>query len=102
LGKIAFSNSKTPKPLLNIKRTEGDSKSNVVKKVRGTQDATADRRETLSNIEKVYAALMAAEDMLRHEPREPGPAHETWANDFAVYGENLWKALKADVPLNMK
>jgi DNA topoisomerase 2-associated protein PAT1 len=100
LGKIAFSNSKTPKPLLNIKKAEGDSKP--VRKIRGTQDAAADRRETLSNIEKVYAALMAAEDMLRHEPREPGPAQEEWANSFAVYGENLWKALKADVPLNMK
>jgi len=63
LGKIAFSNSKTPRPLLNIKRVESDAKPRKTVTV-------ADRKATLRSIEKVYSTLMQTED---HERRLPPP-----------------------------
>ena len=66
LGKIAFSNSKTPRPLLNIKRVESDAKPRKPVSV-------ADRKATLRSIEKVYSTLMQTED---HERRLPPPPNE--------------------------
>jgi DNA topoisomerase 2-associated protein PAT1 len=101
LGKISFSNAKTPKPLLNIKRTEGDSKpSTTSKRSHRNRDATADRRDTLKNIENVYSILMETEDLMRGEPREQGPAFDEWAAQYGGAREKLWKAIKADVPLS--
>jgi DNA topoisomerase 2-associated protein PAT1 len=103
LGKISFSNAKTPKPLLNIKRPEGDLRpSPISKRSSRNHDATAERRETLKNIENVYAILMETEDIMRQEPREAGPAYDEWAVRYGDFRERLWKGIKADVPLSEK
>ncbi|KAL1902477.1 DNA topoisomerase 2-associated protein pat1 [Sporothrix stenoceras] len=101
LGKISFSNAKTPKPLLNIKRsseaaaaaaggaatgTEGsasgsgsDRPASAHHKVSQSTSAAAagghkrvlDRKTVLNSIEKVYATLMEIEDHIRLIPPPP-------------------------------
>jgi len=103
LGKISFSNAKTPKPLLNIKRPEGDFRPNMAaKRPSRHHDAAAERRETLKNIENVYNILMEAEDLQRQEPTKSGPAFDDWAARYGASREKLWKGIKADVPLSDK
>lgn len=103
LGKIAFSNSKTPRPLLNIKRVESDAKPRKVVSV-------ADRKATLRSIEKVYSTLMQTED---HERRLPPPpnedsppdvieGHMRWRSEMAELNQQLWAALKVMEPIQPK
>jgi DNA topoisomerase 2-associated protein PAT1 len=103
LGKIAFSNSKTPRPLLNIKRVENDAKPRKTVTV-------ADRKATLRSIEKVYSTLMQTED---HERRLPPPpneesppdvieGHMRWRSEMAELNQQLWAALKVMEPINPK
>jgi DNA topoisomerase 2-associated protein PAT1 len=102
LGKIAFSNSKTPRPLLNIKRSEvGD------KHVKHLKASGADRKEALRNIENVYATLMQMED---HERTMPPPinessnpdaiqAHMEWRSKIDALHQKLWRNTKIMEPL---
>ena len=108
LGKISFSNAKTPKPLLNIKRPEGESRQNVsARRVRGSHDAAAERRATLRDIENVYNALMNMEDYERKMPLPPNPdssedeirAHMAWDKELKGFNQALWKALKVHEPI---
>jgi DNA topoisomerase 2-associated protein PAT1 len=103
LGKIAFSNSKTPRPLLNIKRVENDAKPRKTVTV-------ADRKATLRSIEKVYSTLMQTED---HERRLPPPpneesppevieGHMRWRSEMAELNQQLWAALKVMEPSQPK
>lgn len=103
LGKIAFSNSKTPRPLLNIKRVDNDSKPRKPVSI-------ADRKETLRSIEKVYSTLMQTED---HERRLPPPpnedsppeiieGHMRWRSEMAELNQQLWAALKVMEPIQPK
>jgi DNA topoisomerase 2-associated protein PAT1 len=103
LGKIAFSNSKTPRPLLNIKRVESDAKPRKTVVV-------ADRKATLRSIEKVYSTLMQTED---HERRLPPPpnedsppdvieGHMRWRSEMAELNQQLWAALKVMEPIQPK
>jgi DNA topoisomerase 2-associated protein PAT1 len=97
LGKISFSNSKTPKPLVNIKRpaVDAENKPNTgARRVPGPQGAAAERRATLRSIEKVYSCLMALED----HSRSVG-SHE-WRMELERLNEELWKALRANEPWN--
>ncbi|KJR84334.1 DNA topoisomerase 2-associated protein PAT1 [Sporothrix schenckii 1099-18] len=99
LGKISFSNAKTPKPLLNIKRSseaaaagggsgssgaEGggggsgsvgaDRPASAHHKVSQSTSGHArvlDRKTVLNSIEKVYATLMEIEDHARSIPPPP-------------------------------
>ena len=108
LGKISFSNAKTPKPLLNIKRHDS---SNVT----GQQSSkrvqialsTTDRKAILKNIEAVYSTLMKMED---HDRRLPPPPTEDsdpaavqqvmdWQQVFQDLNQNLWTALKVTEPI---
>lgn len=102
LGKIAFSNSKTPRPLLNIKRSELNDKH---LKHRST---IADRKEALRNIENVYAILMQMED---HERAMPPPinegsnpeaiqAHMEWRSKIEALHRQLWLNTKIMEPIN--
>lgn len=109
LGKISFSNAKTPKPLLNIKRPE----SRDVRSQSGTRTATrgddtiASRRQTLRNIESLYTSLMAIED---HERRMPLPPNEEssadiiedhieWRQKMQDLNQSLWNDLKVMEPI---
>lgn len=116
LGKITFSNSKTPKPMLNIKRSEnGDSlkrpqntdRQPSGKKVSAVTLSTSDRKAILKNIEKVYSTLMNMEDHERRLPPLPpgngdpamSPQHVEWHFDMRNLNSKLWHDLKVLEPI---
>lgn len=101
LGKIAFSNSKTPRPLLNIKRPETGDKPKP-------KTSIADRKDALRNIEAIYLTLMQMED---HERALPPPinensdpeaiqAHMEWRSKIEMLHKKLWQATKIMEPIN--
>ncbi|KAL5118104.1 DNA topoisomerase 2-associated protein pat1 [Pleosporales sp. CAS-2024a] len=103
LGKIAFSNSKTPRPLLNIKRSEAAEKQQKQHK-----STIADRKEALRNIENVYITLMQMEDHERAMPPPINPdsnpdaiqAHMEWRSKIDILHQQLWQNTKIMDPLN--
>ncbi|KAF2753009.1 hypothetical protein EJ05DRAFT_490424 [Pseudovirgaria hyperparasitica] len=111
LGKISFSNSKTPKPLLNIKRPDT---SDMRQQLTGRQASRpenspiADRRQVLRNIEGVYATLMRLEDHERHSPphlndsSDPSTIqeHKDWQQRLQSLNQSLWHQLKVMEPIN--
>lgn len=106
LGKIAFSNAKTPRPLLNIKqRPENEAKLRAAKSV-----TVADRKATLRDIEEVYTVLMRMEDHERKLPPPPNEesppevieAHMQWRSDMAELNQRLWSALKVMEPIQAR
>lgn len=103
LGKIAFSNSKTPRPLLNLKRPEtGD------KHPKAPKSSIADRKEALRNIENVYFTLMQMEDHERampppineNAPPEAIEAHMEWRTKIEALHKQLWQNTKIMEPIN--
>lgn len=103
LGKIAFSNSKTPRPLLNIKRTDSEARMRQAPK-------PADRKTALRHIEHLYSTLMKLED---HERRMPDPpteesspdvieGHMKWRSAMQELNQQLWEALKVMEPIHPK
>ncbi|KAJ4368262.1 DNA topoisomerase 2-associated protein pat1 [Neocucurbitaria cava] len=103
LGKIAFSNSKTPRPLLNLKRPETNDKL-----PKHHKSSIADRKEALRNIEAVYFTLMQMED---HERTLPPPIHESsppeaiqahmeWRSKIEALHKQLWLNTKIMEPIN--
>jgi DNA topoisomerase 2-associated protein PAT1 len=104
LGKIAFSNSKTPRPLLNIKRpTSADIRKQLPIK-------PADRKTALRDIENLYSTLMRLEDHERKMPPPPNEesspdiieGHMRWRSQMQEYNSQLWDALRIMVELNPK
>ncbi|KAF2265711.1 topoisomerase II-associated protein PAT1 [Lojkania enalia] len=104
LGKIAFSNAKTPRPLLSIKRPEtGDKHPSKTHK-----SSVADRKEVLRNIENVYMTLMHMEDHARLLPppiNEESPAeaiqeHLEWRTKIEALHKKLWEDIKIMEPIN--
>ena len=106
LGKISFSNAKTPKPLLNIKRTENESPrpSHAKKATTGL-----DRRSILKNVEKVYDTLMRIEDHVRMIPppltetadNELQQRHVEWKAALDAYIAKLWDELQVHHPVDV-
>lgn len=103
LGKIAFSNSKTPRPLLNIKRSEvGD------RLLKQPKSSVADRKEALRNIENVYMTLMQMDDHERAMPPPPNEgsnpeaiqAHMEWRSRIEALHKQLWRNTKIMEPIN--
>ena len=106
LGKISFSNAKTPKPLLNLKRTDShDHRPASARK--GHQDVGAtDRKSILRNVEAVYSTLMRMEDHERHTPApsaeddvESEQAQVKWREKMQVLNATLWRNLKVLEPI---
>ncbi|KAL1798773.1 hypothetical protein ACET3X_002810 [Alternaria dauci] len=103
LGKIAFSNSKTPRPLLNLKRPETNDKL-----PKNHKSSIADRKEALRNIEAVYKTLMQMEDHERAMPppiQEGSPpeaiqAHMEWRSKIEALHQQLWLNTKIMEPIN--
>ena len=104
LGKIAFSNSKTPRPLLSIKRSEAADKP----KANPQKSSISDRKPTLRNVETVYITLMQMED---HERKIPPPIHEgsdpeaiqnhmEWRSAMEALHDKLWRGIKILEPIN--
>ncbi|OCL12033.1 hypothetical protein AOQ84DRAFT_312895 [Glonium stellatum] len=112
LGKISFSNAKTPKPMLNIKRPESREGHHGTgrrpSRVHPHDPSILDRKSTLRNIERVYSTLMQMEDHERHVPppvtEESDPAtiqkHMEWQQKFQTLHHNLWQDLKIMEPIN--
>ncbi|UNI13268.1 DNA topoisomerase 2-associated protein pat1 [Purpureocillium takamizusanense] len=106
LGKISFSNAKTPKPLLNIKRTESESTRPSNGKKSPPQSGL-DRKSILRNVEKVYETLMKIEDHVRLLPPpltgQPDPVleekHKEWSAILDAYNAKLWNELKVHEPI---
>ncbi|KAL6719254.1 DNA topoisomerase 2-associated protein pat1 [Lecanora helva] len=109
LGKISFSNSKTPKPLLNIKRHDSSDVANRSSSRKAPQAAlsTSDHKTILRNIEDVYQTLMKMED---HDRRSPSilndeanpasdPAIEDWQQTFQNLNQRLWMDLRVTEPI---
>lgn len=104
LGKIAFSNSKTPRPLLNIKRPDAAD-------IRKHQPLKpADRKTALRDIETLYSTLMRLEDHEREMPPPPNEesapdvieGHMRWRSAMQELNEQLWAALRIMVEINPK
>ncbi|RDL39955.1 uncharacterized protein BP5553_04295 [Venustampulla echinocandica] len=114
LGKISFSNAKTPKPLLNIKRTEtGADASRPGSAPRDRKShqigvSGSDRKTVLADIENVYNTLMQLEDHERHMPPpladddinpELNGLHQDWNAKQQELNHRLWRQLKVHEPI---
>lgn len=106
LGKISFSNAKTPKPLLNIKRPDSTDLRPLSSR-KGQAEVTAgDRKSTLRNLEVVFQDLMQMED---HERQKPPPSSEGdpeaghnrsgWRQQVQALNARLWEDLKVMEPI---
>ena len=109
LGKISFSNAKTPKPLLSIKRNDSSDiahRSGNKKPLQAALSVT-DRKTILRNIEAVYSTLMNMEDHDRRLPptltedADPATIQETedWQQIFHDLNQRLWMDLKVTEPI---
>ncbi|KAF4592608.1 topoisomerase II-associated protein PAT1 [Ophiocordyceps camponoti-floridani] len=111
LGKISFSNAKTPKPLLSIKR---NAESEIQRPNNGRKTPTPqnglDRRRILQNAEKVYQTLMDMENHVRCMPPPPPGGqpdleleekHKEWAAALDAYNAKLWDELKVHEPIGL-
>jgi DNA topoisomerase 2-associated protein PAT1 len=110
LGKISFSNAKTPKPLLNIKRTaENEPHHHRAGSGKKSPASGLDRRTVLRNAEKVYATLMKIEDHVRLMPppvtnqadQELQEKHREWAAGLETLNARLWEELKVHEPIGV-
>lgn len=116
LGKISFSNAKTPKPLLNFKRSESSqdvnrpqsaNRSMSERKVPQTSTTASDRKTVLRQIEQVYMTLMEMEDHERHMPVQPtgvdDPSvlqqHMEWTRTMQELNKKLWAELRVMEPI---
>lgn len=106
LGKISFSNAKTPKPLLNIKRPESSEGVKAAKKAAHADLSPSDRKSILNNIENVYGTLMKMEDMERNMPPPPSQddpeaiqRHMEWREKMQALNQKLWRELKVMEPI---
>ncbi|KAK1659007.1 topoisomerase II-associated protein PAT1 [Colletotrichum godetiae] len=108
LGKISFSNAKTPKPLLNIKRTDSSGDANRPGNgKRHGESNNLDRKAILRNIEKVYNTIMKMEDHARFIPPPPTNGndeefhakHQEWLETAQGYNAQLWNDLKVHEPI---
>ncbi|KAI1003830.1 hypothetical protein K3495_g4380 [Podosphaera aphanis] len=113
LGKISFSNSKAPKPLLIIKHPENGSDSKAAISARDRKASQpgvsgCDRKTVLTDIENVYNTLMRMED---HDRQMPPPLKENTSNSELVdlhlgwqktaqkLNQQLWYQLKVHEPI---
>ncbi|KAL7942632.1 topoisomerase II-associated protein PAT1 [Trichoderma barbatum] len=110
LGKISFSNAKTPKPLLNIKRaTENEPHHSRAASGKKSPAHGLDRRTILRNAERVYVTLMKLEDHVRLMPppvtnqadQELQEKHREWATTLEGLISRLWDELKVHEPIGV-
>ncbi|KAK1972374.1 topoisomerase II-associated protein PAT1 [Colletotrichum sublineola] len=108
LGKISFSNAKTPKPLLNIKRTDSSGDANRPGNGKRHGDSNGlDRKAILRNIERVYNTIMKMEDHARYIPPPPTNGddeefhvkHQAWLETAQALNAQLWNDLKVHEPI---
>ena len=106
LGKISFSNVKTPRPMLNIKKPDSH-----VHEARATQRSTfssADRKSLLRVIETVYDVLLELEmherDRTKLPPllsdQPPSDAHIEWDSKRDALATKLYAEMKVLEPID--
>ncbi|UKZ79933.1 hypothetical protein TrVFT333_007696 [Trichoderma virens FT-333] len=110
LGKISFSNAKTPKPLLNIKRA-AENEPHHARAGSGKKSPASglDRKTILRNAERVYVTLMKIEDHVRLMPppvtnqadQELQEKHREWAVTLEALNARLWEELKVHEPIGV-
>ncbi|KAI5307163.1 hypothetical protein KEM56_003745, partial [Ascosphaera pollenicola] len=109
LGKISFSNSRTPKTMLNIKR-DTQQGADAAKSPRPKAAlSVSDRKSILRNIETVYNILMQMEDLQRNMPSPPASeeesvnfdaeAHMSARTKMSGLNRRLWDALQVLEPI---
>ncbi|EEP75864.1 conserved hypothetical protein [Uncinocarpus reesii 1704] len=108
LGKISFSNAKTPRTLLNIKRpdsADGHKPTNV-RKAAHTGLSPSDRKSILHNIESTYDTLMKMDDHERRMPPTPDAEdaeavekHLEWRQKREALNQKLWTDMKVHEPI---
>jgi len=109
LGKISFSNAKTPKPLLNIKRNESETSRPTSTGKKADAAASLGTRAVLRNVEKVYNTLMKIEDHVRMIPppqtdaggEELQQKHEEWKATLDALNAKLWDELQVHHPVDV-
>ncbi|UKZ54151.1 hypothetical protein TrVGV298_007957 [Trichoderma virens] len=110
LGKISFSNAKTPKPLLNIKRAaENEPHHTRAGSGKKSPASGLDRKTILRNAERVYVTLMKIEDHVRLMPppvtnqadQEVQEKHREWAVTLEALNARLWEELKVHEPIGV-
>ena len=104
LGKISFSNAKTPKPLLNIKRNDTAGEANRPSSAHRNSHTPSgrDRKSELRSIEQAYTTLMKMEDHDRLMPPPHGPDADpeaiekavAWTTTAQALNKKLWAALR--------
>lgn len=108
LGKISFSNAKTPKPLLNIKRNDSTADARPAGGKGPQLISGDDRKSVLRSIEGVYNTLMQMEDHDRRMPPPPIPddinpelvgLHMDWQVRADQLNAQLWSDLKVHEPV---
>lgn len=108
LGKISFSNARTPRPLLNVKRHDSYDATAQRGARPKTQTTAAGRKAVLKDIEAVYSSLMKMED---HERKMPPPpteessadeiqGHMDWRTRIQDLNKRLWEDLKVLEPIS--
>lgn len=109
LGKISFSNAKTPRPLLNIKRPESSDGPKVAGAKKGNNESlsSSDRKSVLNNIENVYGTLMRIDDLERSMPPTPDEEdveavekHLEWRQRLQSLKQKLWEDTKILEPIH--
>ena len=107
LGKISFSNSKTPKPLLNIKRSDSATDTPRPGSSAKRAEKPMDRKSILRDVERLYDTLMQIEDHGRCMPPPLQNAndellmsqHQKWAAHMEELNGRLWVELKVMEPI---
>ena len=116
LGKISFSNAKTPKPLLNLRKQEtsdltnrpaSSSRQGGNRKVPPSGLSTNDRKTILQNVEAVYSTLMKMEDLELRSPSMPSDESDQslvrqvieWHQIMQESNQKLWADLKVLEPI---
>ncbi|KAF3908022.1 hypothetical protein ABW21_db0201298 [Orbilia brochopaga] len=100
LGKISFSNVKTPKPLLSIKKQDSTSATDANQKTSHSTFAGIDRRSILAAAEDIYRCLLELDS---HERKHPGPnlaghqpdaATVQWLETRDALVQKLWRSMR--------
>ncbi|PWW77756.1 hypothetical protein C7212DRAFT_350926 [Tuber magnatum] len=107
LGKISFSNVKTPRPMLNIKKSDAPG-GEPIRRTQHSTFSSADRKSLLRAIENVYDALLELEVHERERAKlpilmpdqQPQQAHVEWAEKRDQLAAKLWKETKIMEPID--
>ncbi|KAF3915217.1 hypothetical protein ABW20_dc0108513 [Dactylellina cionopaga] len=105
LGKISFSNVKTPKPLLSFKKQDSTGLADPNPKSAHSTFAGVDRRSILAAAEDIYRCLLELDS---HERKHPGPGLAgqqpdastiQWLETRDALIAKLWRSMRIMEPI---